>query len=199
MSTTALLQHIHHVGGNKYTHESAILLTFRKVSATWPPHGHVRVAELRHALHAGSPISPIKTDSEYWLTARPARRNIINVAMPRYALARPRARFRILAHGSTCEEKYNHSGHQLDISFGSERTFKLWDEATGTVESVKMPHGSAIALSTATNVRCKHAVLPETGAVPRVSFVLRDIKTLVAASTVADKVAAAERKRVREH
>jgi 2OG-Fe(II) oxygenase superfamily len=76
----------------------------------------------------------------------------------------------------------------LDISLGSERTFLLRNEATGMQEKVVMKAGSAILLSTDTNERCKHAVLPEVRAGARISLVFRHIKTTITAKELEAKL-----------
>ena len=72
----------------------------------------------------------------------------------------------------------------FDLSLGAERIFSLGrangKKAPTDVQNVTMRHGSAILLSTKTNNEYKHAVLPVAGLeAPRVSLVLRDIKTVV--------------------
>jgi hypothetical protein len=66
----------------------------------------------------------------------------------------------------------------FDVSLGGPRTFLLRSVASGAaVERVTMHSGSAIALTTAGNATHMHAVLPEAGAMPRVSIVFRNITT----------------------
>ena len=76
----------------------------------------------------------------------------------------------------------------LDISLGAARTFSMRSNATGQVESVHMAHGSAIIMTMAANQTHQHAVLPEPGAGPRVSIVVRNIATVMTVDEVKAKI-----------
>ena len=82
----------------------------------------------------------------------------------------------------------------FDVSLGATRTFLMKDKTTGSVETVVMASGSAIAMTTACNESHQHAVLPEANAGARSSVVFRNINVFMGRCDVETRAAARARR-----
>jgi alkylated DNA repair dioxygenase AlkB len=99
----------------------------------------------------------------------------------------------------------------ISLSLGGAREFVLTSEAGFEQQRVVLEDGDLFVLGPRTNARLKHAVLPVkderiierhgAGVEPRISIVMRDIKTQLSRAQVMAKIAHSERgkERAREH
>jgi alkylated DNA repair dioxygenase AlkB len=95
----------------------------------------------------------------------------------------------------------------LSVSLGDEREFVLTSEEGVEQQRLVLEDGDLFVLGPATNAALKHAVLPlkdeciiqrnGTAARPRISLVLRDIKTQLSRAQVAARIAQSERSKER--
>jgi 2OG-Fe(II) oxygenase superfamily len=95
----------------------------------------------------------------------------------------------------------------ISLSLGDAREFVLTSEAGVEQQRVVLEDGDLFVLGPRTNAWLKHAVLPakdeqiierhEAGVEPRISIVMRDIKTQLSRAQVVAKIAQSERSKER--